>query len=1410
MKRLNQFALFAFLSLGICARADVYNLKVVTDASPDYSDMDSLIHSVSSKWQKPDEKLWAMFYWNHVARRQTAPMNVHGKALTDPIRQFNDYGFTMCSTISGMNNAIWHAMGFPAKYWDISNHTVAEVFYDGRWHMYDNSLSALYTLCDGKTLAGVEDIGKEGACEASGGKVEKGHVALYHCLNATSPKGFLTGSDTIRTLRDEVAVFNPNGLKFRSYYHDWEAGHRYILNLRDGESYTRFYKSQGDAPEYFVPNGTKDPEKQSNFGIRGNGVRIYKPNLAELNKSAHSFSGVRFGANGVAGKGEVVFKVEGANVISSLKINAALEGENTVSISTTNGLQWQEISQNAAAVSAALRDEVSGAYEVLVKISLADKAILKSLDFETITMLNAKTQPRLNWGKNTVYVGAGEQTGSIVLWPELQNNRALPLIVEKQNVAFAKEHPGYMGALYAEKANEPAWVVFKIDAPNDITKFTYGGRLYNRAPKAHIDFLHSFDGGKTWLQTYSLTDTNQPWDVIHYETVRDVPKGTRSVLFKYLLNASEAGANACSIYSLRMEANYKTDAIFKPLEVIFNWSERQNDYSLIERSHTQLVSKLPFKYEINVGGADHPLVNFLRVREASEIREVKYGYSDGRDAGGEKWIPNWASYGKNLAIGKSYTLSQPSETNWGAGDPDGKKLTDGIVGPTFSGGTSYATGAIWSANKNPVITLDLGAPQKCATFGLNIHGYEGKDALRGQVPDKIEVLTSPDGVNFTSQGYGQTALRRKDIPINFLLPDDETLRGFTARLVPKEPVETRWVQFKISNKRFLAVTEIEVLDSLNLMPYDLRVDLPDENAKPRVVSNAKPVLVAAAPAAHNDAAPVGEPTLEPPTLHSLGAYWIISGDDNKNAQVNLEYKIAGTANWQKGLPFLRVQKGAHKNEGGKSQINVPDGAWLFAGSALLLEPNTEYEVRLSLSDPDGGSAQKGFTIRTRSEPRHFQVQKPYPYYVVPGNGGGDGSKQNPFKGLNAAQAVAKPGTTFLLQSGVYEGTFNVTKSGSSTGRIVWIGEGEVIIDGQGGAAQRPGRAISANNVENVWFENLTIRNAEYGFVGHNSENIVIRGCKFSGVDYGITCTNNDSGKVRGWFIADNVLEGPSSWPRTKGIENARGIQVTGSGHDICYNRISGFADAIDTFGSQQCAAIDIHHNEISEMTDDGIETDYSERNVRVFFNRLTNVFQGISTQPIFGGPVYIFRNAMFNVVVAPFKMHNSPSGALMLHNTSVKRGQALECYPGVPVRNTLFRNNLFIGTSGNYAFESTAPMQECDFDFDGFGGSYAQFLKWNNVRYDSIADAKKRAPVYKNAVQVEAAPFASGAVPPADEKMQAAITYLSLKPGSAAIDAGTPLAGFRFNGAAPDLGAYETGESLPRYGPRRMDVLLNR
>ncbi len=310
-------------------------------------------------------------------------------------------------------------------------------------------------------------------------------------------------------------------------------------------------------------------------------------------------------------------------------------------------------------------------------------------------------------------------------------------------------------------------------------------------------------------------------------------------------------------------------------------------------------------------------------------------------------------------------------------------------------------------------------------------------------------------------------------------------------------------------------------------------------------------------------------------------------------------------------------------------------------------------------------------------------------------------------------------------------------------------------------------------------------------------------------EYAITFTNNKNGKVHGNWVLDCRLEGRATWPRTKGIEGRRGIQATGYGHVVAYNRIHGFADAVDTFPSKECAAIDFHNNEITVMTDDGIEMDYSLRNTRCFHNRMTNVYQGITNQPVYGGPVYIFRNALYNVCGEPFKLHNGTSGTWMVHNTIVKKGMPNTTYGGDLVSNCISKNNLFIGTEGKYGYESTNKMSHCDFDFDGYGGGpWRDFLKWNSKRYKTMEQVRKEAPVYKNIVKVGVENlFATGIKQPADGKQQFKIASndLRLKEGSDAVDAGMHLPGLNdgFKGKAPDLGAYEMGSPLPHYGPRK-------
>jgi len=545
-------------------------------------------------------------------------------------------------------------------------------------------------------------------------------------------------------------------------------------------------------------------------------------------------------------------------------------------------------------------------------------------------------------------------------------------------------------------------------------------------------------------------------------------------------------------------------------------------------------------------------------------------------------------------------------------------------------------------------------------------------------------------------------------------------------------------------------------------------------------------------AQQDNASRPGEAMLEAPTFLCLGVRWYIEGDANANAKVSLEYRKAGFRKWLKALPLFRV-------EGDKCEPPLPKEKTLFAGSVFDLKPGTEYELRMRLADPDGGNAERILRCATRAEPA--VAPKAHVIYAIPGDGGGRGTKRDPFKGLKAAQEAAQPGDVIELAPGVYRGELVITKDGAEGKPIVWRGSGRgaTILDG-GGAA----RIISASGAKHVYFIRLIIRNGNWGIVAHGCSDIYVNRCHFYRIQTGFSAHGEGQKNIT---VTDCTVEGPCTWPRTKGIEEPEGVEVQGDGNVVAYNRIRGVADGISIFRNPSHSN-DFYHNDISECTDDGVEMDYGGQNVRCFRNRLTNVFQGISVQPLFGGPCYVFRNAIYNIEVEPFKIHNSPSGILFLHNTTVKQDMPLLVWTSAPFSNSIFRNNLFVGTTGDYALDISPMNTRGDWDCDGFaGGPFTLFARWNGKRYDTFQSFVAQSGIEKHAVQIDTtALFASGILPPEDFRKQYDIQVndLRLKAGTKAIDSGEKLPNLNdgFQGKAPELGAYELGSPLPHYGPR--------
>jgi hypothetical protein len=539
-----------------------------------------------------------------------------------------------------------------------------------------------------------------------------------------------------------------------------------------------------------------------------------------------------------------------------------------------------------------------------------------------------------------------------------------------------------------------------------------------------------------------------------------------------------------------------------------------------------------------------------------------------------------------------------------------------------------------------------------------------------------------------------------------------------------------------------------------------------------------------------DATTPGEVTTPHPTLINLGVEWRIDGDDNLNGVVTVRYRAAGETTWREAMPLRRVPAGTSR-----PPATAHSWANRHAGSVFDLRPDTEYEIHLKLHDPDGGSAERTARARTRPVPRAAADGAVIP--VTP-------------QSFAGAAAAARPGDILLLGEGQY-GALTLGRDGAPGKPIV--------IRGTAGATCE---SVSLKGRRYVHVERLAVKEKTRGYAAvdlNGAEECVVRRCHIEAT-FGVRASRPPG--ATNCYIADNVIQGVTSWTSeamgADGQNVGEGVELTGPGNVICFNRVSGFRDCISTMEGRNAfnqVCIDIYNNDILFGADDAIEADYAMGNCRIMRNRITNCFVGVSSQPGLGGPTYFVRNVMYNLTYVPYKLHNGSRGDVVLHNTVVKTGDGAVCFTPTRWSHALFRNNLSIGGTGggrfgNYsngrglAANFPAADATCDFDYNGYGTVGTPFQgNIGGKRFDSLA-ALRVSTTEKHAVQVGLDIFAAKVALPDPGLDKWPAPDLRLKPGSAAADAGTILPNVNdgYTGKAPDLGAYEVGQDLPVYGPR--------
>jgi hypothetical protein len=328
------------------------------------------------------------------------------------------------------------------------------------------------------------------------------------------------------------------------------------------------------------------------------------------------------------------------------------------------------------------------------------------------------------------------------------------------------------------------------------------------------------------------------------------------------------------------------------------------------------------------------------------------------------------------------------------------------------------------------------------------------------------------------------------------------------------------------------------------------------------------------------------------------------------------------------------------------------------------------------------------------------------------------------------------------------------------------------------------------------------------------------------------------------------------------LDSYTAVRVYGSGHVMAYNYVANFHDGIDveTYGNPdgntpdptaatgpyypprkdwhlRPVAIDYYNNYMTNFHDNAFEIDGSMHNIRVMRNMMLNsASHPMCNQPAIGGPIYWIRNIIYHAPGGSTRTSNGAPGMIYLNNTILSETSIRT------TSNSHWMNNLILGE--NYApaiFAVNTYTNYTSSDYNGFrvNPGAAMSFEWSSPPFGVAQDFRDllaaedgvQTPPDKYLVTRRYATLAQYSaethqdshsvlldydifqhVPMLDAKDLKTVQKLydakdldfRLKPASAAVDRGAVIPNVTdgYSGNAPDLGALESGQPMPHYGPR--------
>ena len=523
-----------------------------------------------------------------------------------------------------------------------------------------------------------------------------------------------------------------------------------------------------------------------------------------------------------------------------------------------------------------------------------------------------------------------------------------------------------------------------------------------------------------------------------------------------------------------------------------------------------------------------------------------------------------------------------------------------------------------------------------------------------------------------------------------------------------------------------------------------------------------------------------------PTFECIGLYWkpgdagLRPGDAGK-AEAQVRFRQQGESAWRTGYPLWYDERDAE-----------------FRGSLVQLRPDTSYEIELSASSQKKAS----LTAATRNE--QFPIGKTT---HLP-----SGELDKPLRIAESGTAEAWHLVTATPGSKTVIDVFNLHDN------CVEVAAEYVIIRGL--ALKNAGQhaVLIRKGVQNVVIEDCHI--TQWGRVG---------GARVWGVFHGSDSAIYGETGSGGLVLQRNLIEHPRSgsndW-ESGHPDGPQGISLINSsgGNIIRYNTIRstedhGYNDGIGggsnfSFEGSPNRDSDIYGNIIANCWDDAIESEGANRNVRIWGNYLDKTFVFVATAVTSKGPLYIFRNVFASSRVS----HQDSSGGMIIktggpkrllplngeqvkgdwgrryifHNTALQPGGALTVFSEHGLGNAVSRNNIF-RVRGRVYPTPAADGPPNDFRNDLTSG----YLGGGSVRSMFVPSERLEWFLAPSVPTIQ-----WGKVEYSRSGKTFSITDPVVAAPNPAIDKGARLPGFNddFQGAAPDIGAFENGNPPLRFG----------